>query len=98
MADTLDHEKADEYDFNVVATDQGSPPLSSKCRVIINIIDINDNSPMFEKDTYTVEVPEDVSAGKEILRVKAIDKDSTEFLEYAIVSPQSDTFKVSDIG
>ncbi|KAI6170983.1 Protocadherin-16 [Aphelenchoides bicaudatus] len=41
----LDRERQADYRFLIVATDQGNPPLTSNASVLIQIGDINDNSP-----------------------------------------------------
>ncbi|XP_042230761.1 cadherin-89D-like [Homarus americanus] len=44
---TVDREEREVYEFSVVATDLGDPQLSSSVLVHIDIIDINDHSPVF---------------------------------------------------
>lgn len=43
----LDREIRDYYELTVTATDEGTPPLTGYTKVIITIIDINDNQPQF---------------------------------------------------
>ncbi|KAG7518021.1 cadherin-related family member 2 [Solea senegalensis] len=45
-------------ELNVTATDKGSPPLSAVVAVIVNVEDINDNSPQFEPPAYNFSVKE----------------------------------------
>ena len=45
----LDREIRDYYELTVTATDEGSPPLTGYTKVIIKIIDINDNRPQFPR-------------------------------------------------
>ena len=45
-------------------------------RLVINIEDVNDNTPEFERSTYLRTVAEDVHSSASILEVKANDKDS----------------------
>ena len=49
---TPDREEQSSYKFQMSATDQGIPPLSSKTNVILEIEDMNDNSPVFSKSSY----------------------------------------------
>nr|XP_053655988.1 cadherin-89D-like isoform X2 [Cherax quadricarinatus] len=44
---SVDREEREVYEFSVVATDMGEPQLSSSVLVHIDIIDINDHSPIF---------------------------------------------------
>lgn len=45
-------------------------------RLVISIMDVNDNTPEFEQKTYMRTVSEDISSSASILEVKANDKDS----------------------
>jgi hypothetical protein len=83
---SLDREKQDRYDFDVIARDHGSPiSLSSKIHVRINVNDINDNKPKFEKDKYEFSIEETSNPLKSIgfIRVYDLDLDSkfTYFIE-----------------
>ncbi|XP_045608618.2 cadherin-89D [Procambarus clarkii] len=44
---SVDREEREVYEFSVVATDMGEPQLSSSVLVHIDIIDVNDHSPVF---------------------------------------------------
>ncbi|CAK8687879.1 unnamed protein product [Clavelina lepadiformis] len=59
----------------VIATDEGSPPLSSNVTVAIRINDVNDNSPNFTKDTYDAVVSESATNGTFVVDVEATDRD-----------------------
>ncbi|XP_036356631.1 cadherin EGF LAG seven-pass G-type receptor 2-like [Octopus sinensis] len=53
--------------FNVTAKDQGNPPLSSTTSICINITDINNNNPKFEKPNDTITIPEAVISTEPIM-------------------------------
>ncbi|KAK3607639.1 hypothetical protein CHS0354_010691 [Potamilus streckersoni] len=44
----LDREKQNRYDFTVMVTDKGKPPLFSTAVVIVYVEDINDNPPIIQ--------------------------------------------------
>ena len=46
------------------------------CKLSVNIVDVNDNDPVFEFSSYEATVSSATKIGTTILRVKAIDKDS----------------------
>ncbi|XP_061442292.1 protocadherin gamma-B2-like isoform X21 [Rhineura floridana] len=71
----LDRERTPEYNITVTATDKGMPPLSSNKTISLQISDINDNSPAFEKSTYNFFVPENNPSGASIFTIKASDLD-----------------------
>lgn len=66
----LDRETRAEHTLEVVATDRGSPALSTTVRVQVQVMDVNDNSPVFSKSSYSVEVSEDAAEGYQVLEVK----------------------------
>ncbi|CAM4590240.1 unnamed protein product [Lepidochelys olivacea] len=72
---TLDRERTPEYNITITATDKGSPPLSTQKTILLQISDINDNAPVFEKPSYTAYVPENNPSGASIFSVKASDRD-----------------------
>ncbi|XP_037763059.1 protocadherin gamma-B5 isoform X10 [Chelonia mydas] len=72
---TLDREKIPEYNITVTAADKGTPPLSAQKTILLQISDINDNAPVFEKPSYTAYVPENNPSGASIFSVKASDRD-----------------------
>lgn len=65
----LDREARAEYTLEVVASDRGSPPLSTTVTVQVHVVDVNDNSPIFSKSSYFVDVAEDVAEGSRVLEV-----------------------------
>ncbi|XP_077165971.1 protocadherin gamma-B5-like [Paroedura picta] len=71
----LDRESISEYNLTVTATDKGNPPLSTHKTLSLQISDINDNSPSFEKSSYTIYVPENNPSGASVFSVKASDPD-----------------------
>lgn len=66
---SLDRERRAGYTLGVVAMDRGSPALSTTVTVEIKVLDVNDNSPVFSKSSYSVEVSEDAREGTQVLQV-----------------------------
>ncbi|KAG7484455.1 hypothetical protein MATL_G00049540 [Megalops atlanticus] len=71
----LDRESRHSYTLTVVAQDHGAPPLSSTATVEVTVLDVNDNSPRFERSSYTIDVSEDAAVGTPVLEVTATDED-----------------------
>lgn len=77
----------------VQATDNGHPSLSSTLTVYCNVIDLNDNAPVFDPMSYSNEIYENVLIGTEVVTVSASDIDTGEFVisfDYAILILISD--------
>ncbi|KAK9507838.1 hypothetical protein O3M35_007612 [Rhynocoris fuscipes] len=64
------------YIFVIEAEDHGKPSLSSTVSVYINVLDVNDNAPLFDPMSYSNEVFENVTVGTSVVRVTATDLDS----------------------
>nr|XP_061793139.1 protocadherin beta-15-like [Nerophis lumbriciformis] len=71
----LDRELVSDYNITISATDEGSPPLSSHDTLYLSIGDINDNSPVFEEESYSAYVSENNQAGSTLCSVRARDPD-----------------------
>ncbi|VDO60529.1 unnamed protein product [Heligmosomoides polygyrus] len=72
LAKGLDYEKEKLLSLTIIATDSGSPPLSSDTVVTIQVLDENDNVPVFVKESYKAAVDENSANGTKILKVIAL--------------------------
>ncbi|XP_063784902.1 protocadherin gamma-B1-like isoform X24 [Pseudophryne corroboree] len=72
----LDREKVSSYNITIEATDRGSPPLSSRRTIRLEISDVNDNPPIFKKSNYVAYVSENNLPGASIYSVQASDPDT----------------------
>ncbi|KAL1260973.1 hypothetical protein QQF64_008800 [Cirrhinus molitorella] len=71
----LDREEQDHYELRVLATDSGTPPLRAESSFTIQVMDVNDNPPMFDQQEYTQVIPEVAFPGSFVVQVTARDKD-----------------------
>ncbi|XP_060752587.1 protocadherin alpha-8-like [Tachysurus vachellii] len=71
----LDREKQSVIRLVLTAVDGGKPARSGTTEIIVNILDANDNAPVFSKAVYKVLVQENVISGTSILNVNATDLD-----------------------
>ncbi|XP_052036520.1 protocadherin-18 isoform X2 [Apodemus sylvaticus] len=72
---TLDREKRSEYSLTVIAEDKGTPSLSSVRHFTVQVNDINDNPPHFQRSRYEFVISENNSPGAYITTVTATDPD-----------------------
>uniref|UniRef100_A0A8C1UNE2 Cadherin domain-containing protein n=1 Tax=Cyprinus carpio TaxID=7962 RepID=A0A8C1UNE2_CYPCA len=72
----VDFEDAEVYKLDIQASDKGHPPMSGNCRVIIKIIDVNDNRPEIEITSLYKNIPEDSKPGTVISLISVTDKDA----------------------
>ena len=59
----LDRETEDDYVLTVTASDSGVDPMTTTVKITINVLDINDNAPMFTQANYPLSIPEDFYKG-----------------------------------
>ncbi|XP_014892491.1 protocadherin beta-1-like [Poecilia latipinna] len=71
----LDRETASEYNITVTCSDGGIPSLSSSVTLTLQISDVNDNSPVFERSSYEAYIAENNTPGVSIFTVTATDAD-----------------------
>ncbi|XP_036403732.1 protocadherin alpha-8-like isoform X7 [Megalops cyprinoides] len=71
----LDREKQPVIQLLLTAVDGGKPPRSGTLQIVVNVLDINDNNPMFSSQLYKVRVSENVPRGTMIVRLTAADLD-----------------------
>ncbi|KAH8366424.1 hypothetical protein KR084_004951 [Drosophila pseudotakahashii] len=73
----------------VKATDQGDPSLEGVCSFTVEITDVNDNPPLFDRQKYVENVKQDASIGTNILRVSASDEDADNngAIVYSLTAP-----------
>ncbi|XP_035391404.1 protocadherin gamma-A11-like isoform X35 [Electrophorus electricus] len=74
----LDREREAEYNITVTCSDEGVPSLSSSASLRLQISDVNDNAPVFERNNYEAYVVENNTPGLSIFTVKASDVDSNQ--------------------
>ena len=65
------------FEFDVKVSDKGPPfSRSTTATVRVNIIDVNDNAPTFEKTSYAATANFDLKVNTPLIRLFASDKDS----------------------
>uniref|UniRef100_A0AAZ1XN33 Protocadherin-8 n=1 Tax=Oreochromis aureus TaxID=47969 RepID=A0AAZ1XN33_OREAU len=71
----LDRETQASYALELVAMDGGNPSRSGTTRINIKVKDYNDNSPVFDRSSFSVDLPEDAPVGTLLLDLNAEDPD-----------------------
>ncbi|XP_038157786.1 protocadherin gamma-A12-like [Cyprinodon tularosa] len=71
----LDRELFTDYNITITAIDDGSPPLSSSKTLQLSVADINDNPPVFQKQSYSAYIAENNKPGSTLCSVSARDPD-----------------------
>ncbi|XP_067455302.1 protocadherin alpha-3-like isoform X2 [Thunnus thynnus] len=71
----LDREKKPHMQLTLTAVDGGTPPNSGTSEIEINVLDNNDNAPMFSSTLYKVRVFENIPIGTAVFTLNATDAD-----------------------
>ncbi|XP_066504962.1 cadherin EGF LAG seven-pass G-type receptor 1 [Hoplias malabaricus] len=83
----LDYEMIREYNLRIKAQDGGRPPLiNGTGMVVVQVVDVNDNGPMFISTPFQSSVLENIPVGHSVIHIQAIDADSGDnaLLEYRL--------------
>ena len=89
----------DSYQIRVIVKDGGSPPMSSECQVIVNLMNTTNHAPQFshEEDEIILDeigVPTTLPLSTVVLKLNATDQDGDD-LRYFIVNG-NDVFGIVD--
>ncbi|XP_026185829.1 protocadherin alpha-3-like isoform X7 [Mastacembelus armatus] len=71
----LDREAITVHKLLLSAVDGGRPARSGTIEILIKVLDVNDNSPVFTKDVYSVILNENAAPGTIVIQVNATDLD-----------------------
>ncbi|XP_072256776.1 protocadherin alpha-3-like isoform X4 [Pyxicephalus adspersus] len=73
---SLDFETTKRYELSIDATDHAENPMVGHCKVLVTVVDVNDNPPEMTVMSLSVPVPEDASQGTIIAIISVHDRDS----------------------
>ncbi|KAJ7415080.1 Protocadherin beta-14 [Willisornis vidua] len=87
----LDRESKAQYNITITARDWGTPRLSSRESIFVQISDVNDNPPEFTQEIYTMSVTENNSPMLRIGSMNATDADAGKnaHVNYALVRQEN---------
>ncbi|KAM4603742.1 protocadherin-18a isoform 3-T3 [Polymixia lowei] len=97
----LDREVRSGYELRYTASDRGVPPRTGSTLLKISVADSNDNSPIFDKSSYIINLPENAPVGTLLIDLNATDADegTNAKIVYSFsshVSPKiMETFKIN---
>ena len=96
VASPLDREKIAQYTLNISATDCGLPRKTTLTTIHVSIIDVNDNSPVFQKERYEVALMENTTRGQTVLILNATDRDEGDngLISYQLVNDFGGKFRI----
>ncbi|XP_013862869.1 protocadherin gamma-C3-like [Austrofundulus limnaeus] len=72
---SLDREITRDLSLVLTALDGGKPPKSGDMKIFVNVLDVNDNTPIFSNNAYTATLAENAPVGTTVIQVNATDLD-----------------------
>ncbi|XP_051869380.1 protocadherin-10-like [Pristis pectinata] len=75
VQEQLDFEDKNSYELDVQAVDNGLPAITGLSKVLINVIDVNDNAPEITVTSLSDKVPEDAAPGTVVALIGVTDRD-----------------------
>ncbi|XP_007669923.2 protocadherin alpha-5 isoform X7 [Ornithorhynchus anatinus] len=72
----VDFEDINAYEIQVKVIDKGNPPMAGHCKVSVEILDTNDNTPEITVTSLSLPVREDAGPGTVIALISVSDGDS----------------------
>ncbi|XP_055744849.1 protocadherin alpha-3-like isoform X16 [Salvelinus fontinalis] len=71
----LDREALKRHKLLLTAIDGDKPPKSGTLEILVDVLDVNDNMPVFTKESYSVTLNENSPIGTTVIQVNATDLD-----------------------
>ncbi|CAG4946283.1 unnamed protein product [Colias eurytheme] len=92
----IDYETTHSINFTLIAMDSGVPQLSTSAGVFVQVVNVNDEEPVFSREQYEGSLYEHAPVGSTVLTVHADDGDEGEYGEvrYSLTGDQSPLFTV----
>ncbi|XP_067899163.1 protocadherin-10-like [Heterodontus francisci] len=75
LENPLDREKQSTFQLTLTAIDRGIPHRSGTTEIVITVLDVNDNAPIFDHQIYRVNIMENAPKGSLVITIKAADLD-----------------------
>ena len=73
QSNTLNYKRQSDYTLYVVAGDGGNPGLTATTTVSIHVLELNDETPVWQQPNYTAAILENVAVNSQVITVTATD-------------------------
>ena len=89
-----------QFSLTVLVSDSGQPSLSSNFTYRLEVLDVNDHTPLFDLEEFDLSLPESAQVNSRVFRLKATDEDEGENgrVDYSISSGDNKTFGIFPDG
>ncbi|CAI5652163.1 protocadherin alpha-C2 isoform X1 [Oreochromis niloticus] len=76
VKNNIDYEETNSYEMYIQAMDKGPAPTAVHCKVVVEVLDVNDNIPEIVLSSLSSPVREDARADTVVALISVIDRDS----------------------
>ncbi|KAK2848766.1 hypothetical protein Q5P01_008600 [Channa striata] len=94
----LDRESKEFYILNITVYDLGTPQISAWKFIAVNVLDVNDNPPVFNQQRYVIRLPENTEVDSIVFTARAIDQDvdANGNVQYSLLT-STDMFRIDEL-
>lgn len=85
----IDYESIKQIYVNAFVTDTGVPQLTSTAEIIVDIVNVNDNDPVFSHPEYRFTVAENSAKGTFVGKIDAKDGDDGKYQQQKYTQTQT---------
>ncbi|MEQ2164547.1 hypothetical protein GOODEAATRI_007794 [Goodea atripinnis] len=76
VKNNIDYEETNSYEMYIQAMDKGPAPVAAHCKVVVEVLDVNDNIPDIVLSSLSSPVREDARADTVVALISVNDRDS----------------------
>ncbi|XP_028656704.2 protocadherin Fat 4 [Erpetoichthys calabaricus] len=99
LIQSLDFEKCPSHHLEISAHDFGWKAKSSVVNVTIQVLDVNDNVPVFDTEQFIALIPENSPVGSKVIQLIATDLDSDRNaqIHYSLLQGNTELFAIDSV-
>ncbi|CAG01549.1 unnamed protein product, partial [Tetraodon nigroviridis] len=90
----VDYEETNSYEMYIQAMDKGPGAVASHCKVVVEVVDVNDNVPQIVLSSLSSPVREDARADTVVALISVTDRDSGTNKQVSLEIPPGLPFKI----
>ncbi|XP_076875448.1 protocadherin alpha-C2-like isoform X1 [Brachyhypopomus gauderio] len=90
----VDYEDTNSYEMYIQAMDKGPAAIAAHCKVVVEVVDVNDNVPEIVLSSLSSPVREDVRADTVVALISVTDRDSGPNKQVTLEIPPGLPFKI----
>lgn len=90
----VDYEETNSYEMYIQAMDKGPGAVAAHCKVVVEVVDVNDNVPQIVLSSLSSPVREDARADTVVALISVTDRDSGANKQVSLEIPAGLPFKI----